>query len=300
MLKHGVEAAREADALIFGVPFDLGTQHHVGTHLGPIGIRQAFSLFRPYSSELGFDFSRVIDVADLGNIAIQDYKVYDETFRRIASVIEWAADNDTVPIMLGGDDSISYPAASAFARKRGQIGVIWLDAHYDCAESLRGDQLFCGCPLRNLLTKTDGAIRPENVVHIGTRGYANYLATAEGAKSLGFEIRTVEDVIEKGIRAAIREAVEIAGRGTDGFWVNLDIDVLDSAHGPGTQSPRPGGFSSRELLTMVREASLGGAGGMSLVEVAPPRDIANTTQMTAASAVMEFLGGIAARRGGAE
>jgi agmatinase len=296
LLRHGVEEARTSPAVIFGVPFDLGTQHHLGTYLGPIGIRRAFSKFRPYSVELGFDFSHRMRVTDLGNISIDDYKTYDETFRRIGLTMRWILSNGGVPIMLGGDDSINFPAATAFAQHHnGPVGVIWIDNHYDCFDIYRGDPYHCGCPLRNLLVSSKGKVRPENVVHIGSRGYGNSFASASNAKALGFHIRTMDDVEDKGAKAVMREAVALASAGTDSFYVNVDIDSLDIAYGPGSQAPRPGGLTSRELLTMVREAGLGGAGAMAVVEVAPPVDVADATSTVAAACVMEMLGGVASR-----
>jgi agmatinase len=94
----------------------------------------------------------------------------------------------------------------------------------------------------------------------------------------------------------MRDAVERASNGTDAVWVAFDVDALDAAYAPGTQLPRPGGLTSREVLRMVREASLGGANGFSVVEVAPPMDRDHLTSMVAAASILEFVGGIASRR----
>lgn len=295
VVTHDLAGVVDADAVIFGAPFDLGTQHHVGTYLGPVGVRQAFSSFRPYSVELGLDFAEHLKVADIGNIAVQDYKSYEPTLDHIRSITEWIAGQGKVPILIGGDDSTSFPAIDAFARQHGSIGLLWLDAHFDCSSGFRGDTSHCGTPLGNLMRHTSDYVDPGNVVHIGSRTYANYGETSRNAREFGFAIRTAEDVGERGAKEVIREALEIVTEGTESFWVALDIDVLDAIYAPGTQAPRPGGLSSRELLTFVREASLAGAGGMDLVEVAPPRDIGNVTCMTAAACIMEMLGGLAAR-----
>jgi agmatinase len=291
---QGRDSVGEADAVIFGAPFDLGTQHHLGTYLGPVGVRQAFSSFRPYSVELDLDFSEHLSVCDLGNIPVQDYKLYEPTFRLIGDLTEWIGKQGKVPILIGGDDSVSYPAISAFARQHQSIGLLWLDAHFDCSEGFRGDTAHCGTMLGNLIRR--GEVDPDHVVHIGSRTYANYAETSRNARSLGFTIRTAEEVGERGPRGIIAEALETVTDGTDAFWLALDIDVLDAVYAPGTQAPRPGGLTSRELLTLVREAALAGAAGMDLVEVAPPKDVGNVTCMTAAACIMELIGALAARR----
>jgi agmatinase len=294
---RGVEAAAGADAVIFGVPFDAGTYKRFGVQEGPMGIRRALEGFRTYSIELGIDFQDVLTVADIGNIAVQDWNDYGETFEHIASVMTTLLAHEQMPIMLGGDHSISYPAIRAFAEHHGEpVGVIWIDNHYDTMEPFRGDPLFCGCPLRNVLTSLGGLVRPENVVHIGSRGYGNSASSARNARELGFHIVRMTEVDAHGAAEIMRRAVERASDGTKAFYVTVDIDSADVLYAPATQSPRPGGFTSRELMTLVREASVGGAAAVDVVEVAPAIDPGGVTALLAAECVLEAIGGLAARR----
>jgi agmatinase len=293
---RGLAAAETAAVTLFGVPFDAGTYKHYGVHEGPMGIRQALAHFRTYSIELGIDFQEILTVADIGNIEVANWREYEPTFERIDLVLRTLLAHGTVPVMLGGDHSISFPAIRAFARHHGApVGVIWIDNHYDTMPPFRGDALFCGCPMRNVITQCDGLVAPENVVHIGSRGYGNSATSARGAHELGFEILTMDDVDELGVKATMQRALELAGNGTAGIYMTVDIDSADVVYAPATQSPRPGGFTSRELMRIVREAGVGGVAAFDVVEVAPAIDPLGTTQLLAAELVLEAIGGVAAR-----
>jgi len=294
--RRGLDAAAEADVVMFGVPFDAGTYKRFGVQEGPMGIRRALEGFRTYSIELGIDFDDVLTVADIGNLDVQDWNSYTDTFENIGRVMRTLLADGRMPIMLGGDHSISYPAIRAFAEHHAKpIGLIWLDNHYDTMEPFRGDPLFCGCPLRNVITSLPELVRPRNVVHIGSRGFGNSASSARNARELGFHILTIGEMEERGVAATMRHAVELATDGTEAFYVTVDIDSADALYAPATQSPRPGGFTSRELMTLVREASLGGAAAADVVEVAPAIDLGGVTALLAAECVLEVIGGRAAR-----
>lgn len=294
--RRGIAGLKDAQVAIFGVPFDAGTYKHYGVHEGPMGIRRAMEGFRTYSIELGIDFEDVLAVADLGNIAVPNWRDYDETFNRIDRVMRTLLEAGKFPLMLGGDHSISFPAIRAFAEHHAKpVGLIWIDNHYDTMEPFRGDPLFCGCPLRNVLVSVGRLVRPENVVHIGSRGFGNSAASARNARELGFHIVTMSEIDERGPVEVMRRAVEIASDGTEAFYVSVDIDSADVIYAPATQSPRPGGLTSRELMTLVREASAGGASAVDVVEVAPAIDWVGATCLLAAECVLEAIGGYASR-----
>lgn len=294
---RGIDDLDEADAVIFGVPFDAGTYKRFGVYEGPIGIRRALEGFRTYSIELGIDFLELIKVTDIGNVAVQNWNSYDGTFDGIAKVIRAVLGNGAFPLMLGGDHSVTYPAVRAFAEHHGEpVGLIWIDNHYDTMPPFRDDPYFCGCPLRHVITSLPELVRPENIVHIGSRGYGNSATSARNAAELGFHIITMSEVDRMGAAATMETALGLVRDSTASFYVTVDIDSADALYAPATQSPRPGGLTSRELMTLVREASLGGAGALDVVEVAPAIDPGGITSLLAAELVLEALGGYAARK----
>jgi len=112
-------------------------------------------------------------------------------------------------------------------------------------------------------------------------------------------IRSFEmaEIGARGLPDVLDEVLAVAGDGTDGVFLSVDIDVVDPGTAPGTGTPEPGGLTSRELLDAVRRIGRDAAlVGMEIVEVAPAYDQAGTTALVANRVVLEALSGIARRR----
>lgn len=292
-----LDAAGSADVIIFGVPFDGGTHTHVGTDFGPMGVRSAFSQFRTYSADLGLDFAEVLTVADVGNVTINEWRKYDEMLHGVSTLVSMIASAGKIPIMLGGDHSVAYPAVKAFAEAvDGRIGLVWIDNHFDAWPPFRGDPFHCGCPLRHLVESLPEQLHAENVVHIGSRGFGNSATSARAVAELGVNTVPVSRVETMGACAVAECAMGRAWAGTEAVYVSIDLDAADLVFAPGTQSSRPGGLTSREMMTLVRECARRGATAFDVVECAPQADVARITAMLGAELVLEAIGGVAAAR----
>jgi agmatinase len=290
------EKADQADVVIFGVPFDGGTFRHVGTNEGPLGIRKGFTYFRNYSAEMGLNFMDQLKITDLGNVDVF-WNDYFRTFANVDEVMKTVAGAGQMPVMLGGDHSLTYQAVKSYCEATGKkLGLVWFDNHLDSMTVYHDDELYCGTPLRNILRELPDQVRPENVVHIGSRGFHNSPPMWKNAAELGFHVIGAEEAKGRGLVEVARRAVDLAGRGTDAIYCTVDIDVADAVYAPGTQCPRPGGFSSTELCQAVREVAKAGIVGFDIMEVAPHADVADVTVMLAASCVLEVLAALAWRR----
>jgi len=285
------ERANEADAAIFGVPFAGGTFRLVGTNLGPVGIRDGLRYFRTYSTELDIDIAENLKVVDLGNLDVV-YNSQEETYQRVSELVKEVLSAGLIPIMLGGDHSISEHAFKTFCNwKKGLTGVIWFDNHLDSMSDYQGDRNYCGCPLYNIIHQMAEYVRPQNIVHIGSRGFHNSSLMWKNVKEMGVNIIKADDVQIRGIKDVMDEAIELATKGTDHLYITFDIDVGEAAFVPGTQCPRPGGLYPWQMLYAVRRVGQAGADAFDLMEVAPPMDVSDATIMLGASLVLEFLAG---------
>jgi arginase family enzyme len=263
-----------------------------------MGVRAAFNYFRTYSVELGFDFADRLKVADIGNVEINEWRRYDEAFAGIERIVGALTRANKVPLMLGGDHSVAYPAIRTFAEESpGRIGLIWIDNHYDAWEPFRGDPFHCGTPLRNLLTSVPDKLSGANVVHIGSRGFGNSAASARAAAELGVNIVPMGVIDRLGAVTVAEQAMEKAWDGTSAVYLTADLDAADVVYAPGTQSSRPGGLTAREMMTLVRECAVRGVGAFDVVECAPRADVSEVTAMLGAELVLEAIGGVAASRG---
>jgi agmatinase len=258
-------------------------------------IRKAFAGFRSFSLELGIDILEHLKVADIGNVNVTDWRDYADTFDKLQKLLGWTYGASKLPIVMGGDHSLGYPTVRSFAAAAGEsIGLIWVDNHFDCWAPFYGDPYFCGCPLRQVILD-EPRLDPSRVVHIGARGFSNSAASARNAFELGFRWISAEEFRRRGVEAVAAEAISVAFAGTDHVYLSVDVDVADVTFAPGTQSPRPGGLASWELMPLVRTFALAGCGGCDVVEVASVPDVADFTALLAAELILEFLGGRAGR-----
>lgn len=293
---NGLENAGDADIILVGAPFDAGTNKRYGTHEGPMAIRSGFGGFRSFSLELGVDIHEHLKVTDIGNIDVTDWRDYADTFSKLDSVLAWAYGEGKIPITMGGDHSLAYRTIRSFAAASDEpIGLIWVDNHFDCWPPFHGDPYFCGCPLRQVILD-EPKVDASRVVHVGARGFSNSAVSARNAFELGFRWISAEEFRRVGVEAVVQECLGIAFDGSERVYMTVDIDVADVTVAPGTQSPRPGGLASWDLMPFVRLLSLAGVSGIDLVEVATKPDVQEFSALLGAELILEFIGGQAARR----
>ena len=296
------EAIRDAgaDIAVVGAPYDEGTSARPGARFGPMAIRTAHvTAGSPWAWSLQTQASPfdVLTVVDAGDAPIvpgrpeRSLRVIHEKVRRVARA-------GAIPIVLGGDHSITYPSAAAIARVHdpARVGIVHFDAHADTAVDQWGSLIGHGQPMRRLID--EGWIAGPNFVQVGLRGYWPDRETFEWMRGQGLRWHTQVEMEERGVEAVIDEAIAQALDGPDRIYLSVDIDVVDPGMAPGTGTPESGGMLGRELLRAVRRiAGAVDLAGMDVVEVSPPYDHAEITAMLAGNVVMEALSALAARRG---
>ena len=207
------------------------------------------------------------------------------------------ASRGIVPVTLGGDHSITWPAATAVADVHGygNVGIVHFDAHADTADTIDGNLASHGTPMRRLIES--GAVPGDRFVQVGLRGYWPPADTFAWMREQGMVWHTMDEIWERGFKAVMADAVAEALSKADHLYLSVDVDVMDPAHAPGTGTPEPGGMTSVDLLRMVRQLALEhDLVGMDVVEVAPAYDVSDLTVNAAHRIVFEALAGMAERR----
>jgi agmatinase len=289
--------ARRPDVAIVGAPLDDGVSHRPGARFGPRAIRAAtYHSGSPNSLQLGIQPFEWIDVVDAGDAPIVPAnleRAHEVIRRKVLEVTSAGA----IPIVLGGDHSITYPAASAVAEAVAprRLGIVHFDAHADTANSTWGVLRSHGTPMRRLIES--GAVDGRNFVQIGLRGYWPPPETVEWMRDHGLRTHFMTEIEERGAEAVVADAIAEALDGPELIYLSVDIDVLDPGMAPGTGTPEPGGMLSRELLRAIRQV-VGSVelAGMDVVEVAPAYDVSEITAAAAHRCVMEAISALAARR----
>lgn len=280
---------------VLGVPFEGCTIYRTGNSFGPQYIRRASEQFSSYNIELDVDINDHLVLADTGDVFIVPGN-RDKSHDNIQKATEEICAADSVPILLGGDHSITLPAVKGVLKDfKGKLGIIHIDTHMDTADTYAGEKI-SNCTQMLRITELE-QVSGDNIVQIGIKGCLNPKEFKNLAEERGITTLLLNDVHDRGIDAVVEEAIEIASKGTDGIYLTVDIDVLDPAYAPGTCAPDPGGMTIRELLKAVNRIGKEKIVGFDLVEVAPQYDVNDITSRAAVRVIMEFLGSVAQTKG---
>jgi len=208
---------------------------------------------------------------------------------RVRDVTTRIYERDTVPVFLGGDNSLTYPNAAPLL-EQGSLGVISFDAHLDCREVGETGPT-SGTPYRQL--HEDGL---DSLVVLGARNFETATAYHDYLHEQGGRVFTPADVAESPVDV-MDDAIASLGD-VDAIYVSVDVDVLDAAAAPGVSAPTPGGLSTRALYRLLEHVAVHGrVAGFEVVECAPPLDRDGRTVDAAARAVAHFLASLAAPKG---
>jgi len=273
------------DVALVGLPFDSGASNRGGARFGPRKIREASLLLWGYNTVLGVSPRDALNIIDYGDVAIIPVDI-KATMKAIQDEIGAVLVKGVFPISLGGDHSVTLPLLRAHADKFGPVAVVHFDSHPDTWDSEFNDFPYShGTPFRRAIE--EGLIDTNAYVQVGIRGPTSNSGDLDEARQMGAQIITIDDAFEIGMPAVIQKVQAIVeGRPV---YVSLDIDSVDPAFAPGTGTPEVGGFSSYQIMQLVRGLQGLNLVGFDLVEVSPPYDHADITAILASNLVFEFL-----------
>jgi agmatinase len=277
------ESLDHADVAIFGVPFDQAVSFRRGAAEGPERIRM-LSSYLPPTTEDGAMLDNV-SILDLGDMTVditpgESDSLYERVYHR------WTVARERgLPLVLGGDHSISIPLLRAASKHAGKpYGLVWIDAHPDLCDWFGGSRHSHACVLRRA---TEGPnLKSENIILVGTRS---------------FEIEEIEYIRSHGVRLltsrhlATRDPKDVATEILERFqgmpvYLSLNIDAFDPSCAPGTGMPDAGGLSARWVLDLLRDLAPLDLIGMDIVEVAPPLDVpSDPTSLLALKVILQVL-----------
>ena len=293
---------------ILGVPLSFG-QSMAGVDLGPGAIRVAGLARR--IAKLGYD------VEDLGDLPLErprpipaggdKLKYLGEiqlASERLASEIERIADAGTLPITIGGDHSIAIGSLAgvvkSFRKRDERMGLVYFDAHADMntpdtspSGNIHGMPLavLLGFGAPELVNVAGFAPKfdPKLCAHVGARDIDT--GERELIRRLGMRFFTMREIDERGLSVCMDEAIQIAGRGSGGYAVTFDVDVLDPGDAPGSGTLVRGGLSYREAhLAMEKIAEDGQMRSLEVVEINTALDINNRTAELGVELILSALG----------
>jgi len=272
------------DVAVVGVPFDIGTSYRPGARFGPIGIRQGSRTIRSWHPDLELYPFGSQQVVDAGDVPCSTY-VIDDAIEAIASSAEELTRGGQRLVALGGDHTVAFPLLKTTHRQHGPVALVHFDAHVDTYDTYMNASFTHGTPFRR--AAEEGLFTPGHSMHIGIRGskYGPEDLTEDAA--FGFTVLGTREIDQIGVDGYVSRIVEQVGDRP--LYLSLDIDVLDPAFAPATGTPEIGGFSTRELVGILRGLRGLNLVGADVVEVAPAYDHADVTSIAAANIVYEMI-----------
>ena len=297
---------------ILGVPLDLG-QSRRGVDMGPSAVRVAglearLEALGHVVEDGGNEAVALAEQKKEGNPKAKYLKEITATCTKHAEMVFKTLESGKFPLVLGGDHSVAAGTVAGVAEffrqqrrvQEQKIGLIWIDAHADIntpdtspSGNVHGMPLAAimglgPAELANIYSFSP-KIHPENCVLVGVRDID--AREKENIKETGIEVYTMRDIDERGMRTVIEEALRVAGRGTAGYHVSLDMDWIDPEDAPGVGTPVRGGASYREAhLAMEIIADHGRMVSFEIVEVNPVIDEHNRTADLAVELTLSAFG----------
>ena len=293
---------------VLGVPLDLG-QERRGVDMGPsavraAGLNQVLKSLGHQVEDGGNLHVRLPEEQPFGNQRAKYLNEIAETSQELAELIRQTLEAGYFPVTLGGDHSLAIgteAGVAKFYRDRNQeVGCLWIDAHADMntPESSPSGNVH-GMPFAaNLgrgpesLTHIFGfapKLRPEKCALIGVRDLD--ATERQVVRGSGVTVFTMREIDELGMRIVMERAIAVASRGTAGFVVSFDMDVVDPGEAPGVGTPVRGGITFREAhLAMEMVADSGKMLAFELVEINPIIDAMNKTAILGVGFTASALG----------
>ncbi len=247
---------------IIGVPYDGTSCFRPGSRFGPDGIRFFSENLEDYSPILKRSLYD-LNFRDIGNVDVPSDPelVFDAVYQAVSGI--------DVPVVLGGEHSVTFPVVKALKEKYGKLTVVQFDAHADLRDEYLGTKLSHACVMRRIVDV--GC----DLVQVGIRS-----GTRE-------EFKFMEEI---GSRVDDLGKLPITLSGIkDPLYFTIDIDFFDPAFAPGTGTPEPCGFSPLDFFNAIYNLEPLKVVGFDVVEVSPPYDPSGITQMLAAKIVRELI-----------
>jgi agmatinase len=267
----------DSDFSVIGVPYDGAASSRKGAALGPKRMRFWSTHLTPFSEDrIGL---MDIRIADSGDIPITRQELDFELIRqKVVSL-------PNVPIILGGDHSISIPVLKAQREKYKDqnLGLLWVDAHPDLCDEFTGSKLSHACTLRRAL---EFGYNLSEICMVGLRSWEDQ--EIDLIENGGLNVYTAADVADRGM-SNVATTIRSKLSDCDAVHISLDIDCLDPAFAPGTGIPDAGGLTTREVITLIKSMQGLPLVGLDLVEVAPPLDPSEATVFAALKIIMEYV-----------
>lgn len=262
----------DAKYVVFGVEYDRTASYREGCGMAPDIIRETANNLETVDMFTSNDIG-LMDIHDMGNL---QFTTRENLFQSIREVLTKIRNDSKIPLILGGEHTITAATAHNFKNSL----YVMLDAHSDLRESYNGDRWSHACAARRLLDIVDS----KQLVQFGIRALS--MEENEFAESNNI-IRFFSHNHSHEEAKKIVETVNRLGEFYDGVYLTLDMDGFDPAFVPGVGNPEPLGLTTREVFSIISQIK--NIVGMDITELNPKYDSSGSSQVVAARLAMHLL-----------
>ncbi len=262
----------DADYVVFGVGYDQTASYRSGCGMAPDHIRETANNLETIDPFTGNDIG-LANIHDMGNL---EFDSREGLFTDIHDLISRIRADSKIPLMLGGEHTITAAIASNYKNSL----FVMLDAHSDLREEYNGDRWSHACAARRLLDQVPG----NQLIQFGIRAVSaeeNEFAKANGVT------RFFSHTFSEAQAEMIVDEVNRRSQAFDGVYLTIDMDGFDPAYVPGVGNPEPLGLTTREVFSIV--SRIESIVGMDIVELNPKYDPTGVSQTVAARLAMHLL-----------
>ena len=279
----GSTGALAPDLVVVGVPLSVTSiTQPSGCHETPGAVRRRLEVLSTFNSERDIDVGDLVP-RDAGDLTFQP------SGKEIADAAAEAGAGVPLVVLIGGDNALTYPALMGLAGDDLESwGLVAIDAHHDVRtyDGRPGN----GSPVRALV---DAGLPGANIAQVGIAGFSNSAPYRRWCEDSGIDVVTAAEVHFGSLEDVLVETLDRLGLSVDNIYVDLDVDVVDSAFAPACAGARPGGLSPGELFAA---AFLAGRDrrvrAVDIVEVDAAADIASRTVDIAALCFLNAAAGL--------
>lgn len=263
----------EADACIYGIPYDHTACFRAGAREAPGAIRRCSYNFERTHFEHGA-VQPTLDIFDYGDC--DDFVLPDDMVDEVSFVMGPAIRDGKFTVAMGGEHSVNIPIVRCFDRD--DISLISIDAHLDSRDEYMGCRNSHACVARRAAEH----LGIENVFVLGVRSISEEELDRDDI------VPYIDSyaIMENGIEWAVKRALDNVRN--DRVYITLDIDGIDPAFAPGTGTPEPFGLHPMDVKKLI-DMTGDRLAGFDVVEVCPPADPSDITSVLAARYIKEVL-----------
>ena len=247
---------QSAKFVILPVPYEATTSYGKGTKNGPSAVLKALEQVEEFDHELEPNVLKQGKICIAKNLPVSRAKEIPEV--QIKEVVARVLRDEKLPILLGGEHSISAPAIFAAKEFNPDLSVLHFDAHADLRKSYRGRSDSHACAMRSVVEVCSTV--QVGIRNISEEGY-HFIKSSGQIKRIYWADKSID------LGQILRQL-------SDRVYISFDVDVLDPSEMPSTGTPEPGGLRYRQIVEIFKEiARRKKIVGCDFVELSPIRDL---------------------------